>query len=571
MKTLILLTGVLVALLAISASAIAENQMLIRCPILVNPDRYKLTRDVADELYSEAMFRNPIRATMTYIWQQDICYTEVLFILDFMYDRFLYLDYIYPGTIFSYGEFGGGSGPEMNSPTSIDVFTQQDEVDWSYYYYLFIADWGNSRIKRLAYDWWNLTYSDIGPITDAHIVRPIDLDIGNNCQHDQGPLIGDIDAFVWVLNSNCTISKFGFSGTHYATYGSCGSGTGQFSEPMAIACGRAVLPDGSGCEYFANDWDVYVADNGNSRVVRLNTKPYQWLGEWTLPGEGGLTITDLEVDPCGNVWATWHDGGISKWTKYLDFLGTFGTQGFGPNQFFRPKCIANSGGYLGCGGMCITESWRDSSGVQYYVIGTDIEEISIVQYSGSPQCNANITFKLLDHSYVGVRIYNQSGALVRTVRKGGIMAPGIQSVWWDGKNYAAQSVPNGNYRVQIADTSSYVWISGGPEGEPANIVTKSEWFYFCDLGFCSTGDGATHPPGDCSKSDMIDIDDIVCAINYVFSGGPTWCPPYSVDADISGVADVDDIVYLINYVFSGGPAPMSCSEWVTQHGVPACE
>jgi hypothetical protein len=100
----------------------------------------------------------------------------------------------------------------------------------------------------------------------------------------------------------------------------------------------------------------------------------------------------------------------------------------------------------------------------------------------------------------------------------------------------------------------------------------TDWFDLCEGDdFCESGDGATHPPGDCSQSGGYDIDDIVCAINYVFSSGPTWCPPYSVDADISGAGDVDDVVYLINYVFGGGPAPLPCSMWVTANGVPTCE
>jgi hypothetical protein len=550
----------------LSVTAWGENQMLIQQRISEEPEIWRLTRDVVDSVYGVAMFKTPMRAAMSYVHPSDTSLSEMLFVVDFMYNRVMYNDHM-GGDIYAYGEFGIGDGPDMRSPTSIDVITIQDDEVWLDYYWVLVADWANGRIKRLKYYWQTNTFADMGAIQRPEIFRPIDLDIFNGCMHSDLSL-----GHVWIVSTNCSISAFNFDGDLRNSYGSSGSGVGQFNEPMAIACGRDASFAYPTCEPYGNTSDVYIADAGNSRIVWLYASPYnpvQWLAVWESPF--AYYISDLEVDPLGNVWATLSTGNIIKLTKYLEYLSMFGTQGFGPNQFFRPMCIANAGGYLGSADMCITESFRDSSGIQYYVIGTDIEQISIVEYPGSPQCNANFMFKLLDQSRVGISLYDLEGEPVRTIKNGGILQPGLQSFWWDGKNSQGQTVPNGYYRAQIADTSTYVWKSGEQQGQPINIVTKNEWFYFCDLGFCSTGDGATHPPGDCSKSDMIDIDDIVCAINYVFSGGPTWCPPYSVDADISGVADVDDIVFLINYVFSGGPAPLPCSMWVTANGVPTCE
>ena len=65
-----------------------------------------------------------------------------------------------------------------------------------------------------------------------------------------------------------------------------------------------------------------------------------------------------------------------------------------------------------------------------------------------------------------------------------------------------------------------------------------------------------HVSGDASADGMVDIDDVVYLISYIFSSGPE---PYRLcvgNADGTGEVDIDDVVYLIAYIFSGGPAPV---------------
>ena len=61
--------------------------------------------------------------------------------------------------------------------------------------------------------------------------------------------------------------------------------------------------------------------------------------------------------------------------------------------------------------------------------------------------------------------------------------------------------------------------------------------------------------GDADGSGLIDIDDVVFLINYIFAGGPAPDPYEQGDADCSGLIDIDDAVYLIQYIFAGGPSP----------------
>jgi len=67
-------------------------------------------------------------------------------------------------------------------------------------------------------------------------------------------------------------------------------------------------------------------------------------------------------------------------------------------------------------------------------------------------------------------------------------------------------------------------------------------------------------PGDANGSTLVDIDDILHLIAYIFLGGP---PPVGGvccgDANGSCACDIDDVMYLINYVFTDGPEPIpSC-------------
>jgi serine protease AprX len=63
--------------------------------------------------------------------------------------------------------------------------------------------------------------------------------------------------------------------------------------------------------------------------------------------------------------------------------------------------------------------------------------------------------------------------------------------------------------------------------------------------------------GDANGSGMVDIDDAVFIITYIFGGGPEPDPFESGDANGSGDVDLDDVIYIITYIFGGGPPPVA--------------
>jgi hypothetical protein len=62
--------------------------------------------------------------------------------------------------------------------------------------------------------------------------------------------------------------------------------------------------------------------------------------------------------------------------------------------------------------------------------------------------------------------------------------------------------------------------------------------------------------GEVNNDNVIDIDDVVYLIQYIFVEGPEPIPHRLVgDVDCKDEVDIDDVVYLIEYIFQDGPPP----------------
>jgi hypothetical protein len=555
----------LVALVVVVASGQirAESTAMIQAKLYANPDIWRLSRMTSMECYDEEILRYPVKGCISYVPNSE---TEtqcvVTFIVDHTFDGILYRDE-WDAIFRSYGHHGYGNGPEFFSPTSIDVYTDQHLFgSWSYFW-VFVADWWNDRIKRLKYNWDTKLWTDMGPITGNGLYRPIDLDY-----HNGGDFEEETDDHVWVLNSNCLVKLFTPGGDYVMTYGSQGSGVGEFQSPTALVCGRASSSPDPGFQPYANTNYLYVADAGNDRIVQLKIvgTNLEWYRESSNPLFS--EAVDLETDNFGNLWVVLSTGGVLKYTKDLDYLAAFGSEGFGPNQFYEPYCISNIGGRLCVGELLVTESWEDSSGIQRYIPGASIEDLWVTTFVVADVCWCAISFRLAEYSRVALAIYNEDNELQCSWAPGSVMSSGTQTVYW-GTDVKSGKEPPEMYHALVTATNVYEW---GTSGDPVNSDSQyTDWFDLCEGDdFCESGDGATHPPGDCSQSGGYDIDDIVCLINHVFEGADVWCTPYGSDADSSGNTDIDDIVFLINHVFGGGPPPISCEEWVDAHGEPNC-
>jgi hypothetical protein len=525
-------------------SQLPSEYALIRVPVQENPEIWKMTKSEALQAFETQLFINPLSASQSYVmtpWYE--LWSGVAFELDHGWNRMIFSECL-DAWISGYGALGSGTG-QFRWPRKLDCEAVCNEDYWTAYYYIFVADASNDRIVKLRYDWRpeDQTIDSIGMFADSGLALPQGLDINND--GDFYPVTND---YLWVLNGNSQIKRFTFNGTLMKTYGSYGHGEGQFCRPTAIACGRNPFIPGAP---FANNTHIYVADRGNNRLIWLIkwsvSEDIEWWKEIYLDQD----IVDLEVDNFGQVWAVDRSNGqFIKYTYDLIPLCTFGSSGFDENQFWKPVSISNTGGYLGCGNMYVLESWTDSSGGQYFVMGTDILDFNV---SSDDSHHVHLAdFVLIDPAGTYFKIYNESGALIRTVKAGYVCFSGPTTEIWDGKDDDSVAVPSGNYKIQVSAASVYANVNE-PGYPRADSITKEGWV--CNV----------HPDdiiGDANGDGSVSVSDAVYLISYLFKGGPAPDPLWK--GDVNGYCGVStaDIIYLNYYLFSGGPPPQlnfSCS------------
>ena len=127
------------------------------------------------------------------------------------------------------------------------------------------------------------------------------------------------NARVQILNENLTF---------YRTFGSSGSGNGQFQYPYDVS--------------FDSTGNVYVADSNNHRI-QVFTANGEYIRQFGKKGNGEGELNEpkgIAIDMNDIVYVSeWGNHRISIFTREGQFLRSFGTPGQGPGQFNRPSGI----------------------------------------------------------------------------------------------------------------------------------------------------------------------------------------------------------------------------------------
>jgi sugar lactone lactonase YvrE len=230
------------------------------------------------------------------------------------------------------GSLGSGAG-QLNSPSAIAIDT------WGN---LDVADTANNRVVRFTSEGKfqaaigvnvNKTKVEAGGTTAER--NYCTAASGNVCQAGstgsaEGLMAEPVGiassagggGSVYVVERAANrVEKYGLQGELLAKFGSAGSGSGQLSEPSAIAIGPKHL---------------WVADTGNNRIEK-------WSFSWTYEGQFGSVGSGngelrrpsaLSDDSFGNVWVV--DQGNNRVEKFSEagtYLGKFGKTGTGAGQF----------------------------------------------------------------------------------------------------------------------------------------------------------------------------------------------------------------------------------------------
>ncbi|MGO9487873.1 MAG: hypothetical protein ACLQBB_02450 [Solirubrobacteraceae bacterium] len=228
-----------------------------------------------------------------------------------------------PGSDLFAGQWtvAGGHASGFNAPDGIGVDPAGS---------VFVADRANSRLVRL---WGDGTYlSEIGGPAGLGGAQ-----LSGNVSVAVSP--ADQETFVADAGHN-RILVYGPEGMLRAKWGADegsgagGSGPGDFEHPQGVAV------DAGG--------NVYVADTGNNRVVKLSpagTVIAEWGVRGTADGHFRSPI-GIGLDAAGNIYVVDSENNrVQEFDQNGHFLAKWGSRGIGVGQFSQPTSLA-----VGCEG-----------------------------------------------------------------------------------------------------------------------------------------------------------------------------------------------------------------------------
>ncbi|HJW19068.1 MAG TPA: 6-bladed beta-propeller, partial [Candidatus Nitrosotalea sp.] len=139
----------------------------------------------------------------------------------------------------------------------------------------------------------------------------------------------DSSGNVYVTDlGNRRVEKFDNNGNFLSTFGTKGSGDGQFNAPVGIA---------------VNNGSIYVLDNARNDIQKFDmTGKFvtKWGGQGSNPGQF-LLPQGVAVDPSGDVYVV--DTGNSRVEKFDSngtYLQSIGQSGLEDGQFLSPRAVA---------------------------------------------------------------------------------------------------------------------------------------------------------------------------------------------------------------------------------------
>ena len=142
---------------------------------------------------------------------------------------------------------------------------------------------------------------------------------------------------VYVLDpGNNRVQKFAADGTFISKWGAAGSADGQFNTPSSVSI------DSLGY--------VYVADTNNARIQKFD-QDGAFVTKWGSSGSGNTQfsgVTGVAADSKGNVYTVERSGQrVKKYDRNGTYVSQWGSSGTADGQFQNPYAIAvDSRGYV---------------------------------------------------------------------------------------------------------------------------------------------------------------------------------------------------------------------------------
>jgi sugar lactone lactonase YvrE len=260
--------------------------------------------------------------------------------------------------------------------------------------------------------------------------------------HPAGSAV-DAAGNIWVVDeNNYRVQKFNEKGEYLSKFGSQGAGNGQFGRPTDVA----IDPKGN----------LWVTDAGNSRLEEFNEKG-EFLMKVGSSGSGNLQFSSpesLAIDSKGNIWVgDTYNHRVQELNEKGEFVRVFGTNGSGQGQ------IVESTGIAVYGGNVWVADWGNQRVVEFFETGTFIRQFGSegsgngqFKHSDVVEIDSKGNVWIGDQNNERIQEFNQSGEYLAQFGAGGSGAGQFSFGWPMGISSDSKGnlwiSDTGNNRVQ---------------------------------------------------------------------------------------------------------------------------
>jgi len=354
-------------------------------------------------------------------------------------------------------------------------------------YFVYTADCYHNRIVRSYYDSDDEAMYFYDYMLEGTLSEPEDI----ACVSIPGG--GSFFVVADTKNDCIRLGKINsnLADTLLKTYGTEGSGIGQFRNPTSVA--QVQCKDSS--EYYR----IYVVDQRNYRIVSLLYNATSNSFSWERTFEDNTmqaTFLSVTSNPYYCVYVT--DGAQSKiWVftpGLLELLYTYGSYGYNEDQFITPRdiCIYQNE-------IAITELWSNVTGIQYFEIVPEISDF----YPEPDTFDA-----LIDSVKINFKVCETDGYLTMlccddTIINNQYFEPGTSSVYWDGREGSGKPAIPGTHPIYIRCPgytvgTAYVTVKGTKiEGSITDLhwTTTGNPYVLVENSYTSSDETLTIDPG----------------------------------------------------------------------------
>jgi len=434
-----------------------SNNLLRPLVLTYNEDDdpiHRLTSQTSNQEFGVDIFNGPFGA-LAFEYLDPVHSYNLLIVTDCNWDRIVMSEALStPPVVASFGTSGVGDG-NFRHPTG---------VAWAQWRFL-VADAYNDRVKIYYMD---TNHDPPQVVLDTIIYDQFDIpiDVSAGAFEDVDP--GWFYPYAVILDQGNNRVKLWSDGNNIIDTENeyYPNDVVQFTldNPTAICYGKHPITH-------KPTQAVYIADNGNNRIVQFFVQePFPTYGivEETPPGTfpSDAYLSSVATDNYGFVYVL--DAKHSRVYKFrndlLELIAVFGSGGTGSNQFLHPNrlAIATADQWISMntvisadlGEAIVTEHYGPNTGVRRYVLGCDIlahELTYIPRFTETGDDKLHLAWWQTGHANATINLYCGTDLLYSDYIP--IATPGEHSspheYWLD------ESAPDGYYRYELQFSSIY--------------------------------------------------------------------------------------------------------------------